>query len=165
LLGGGGLKHFLIKGLKTSKTTTEKTLATTIIKTMVNSTKVLDLFLWSPLLVLALMTGGFSMPSLLKVGIWAMEGKVLPLLSDSLEGSWLEGFFPHFPWSYGPSVTSRSSVVVSPDGWLVSSTWFLLPTRQVVIGTCSSSLPVCARWSDLLLFLPGGSCIPRQLQH
>jgi hypothetical protein len=30
-------------------------------------------------------------------------------------------------------------------------------TGQVVTGTCNSSLPACARWSDLLLFLPSGN--------
>jgi hypothetical protein len=46
--------------------------------------------------------------------------------------------------------------VVTPDGWLVSSIWFLLSTEQVTLGTYDSSLPVCAKWSDLL-FLPGSS--------
>jgi hypothetical protein len=40
-----------------------------------------------------------------------------------------------FPWSYGPSIPSRSTDVVLPDDWLVSSIWFLLPTEQVAIRT------------------------------
>jgi hypothetical protein len=75
---------------------------------------------------------------------------------DSLGQRWPEGFFlsffffSHFPWSYGPSITSGSSDVVSPGDWLVSSIWFLLSTGQVVIGASGNSLPVHARYSELL---------------
>jgi hypothetical protein len=55
--------------------------------------------------------------------------------------------------------------VVSPDDWLVSSIWFLLSTGQFAIGIWGNSLPVCLRWFDLLLFLPGGSCVALLLQH
>jgi hypothetical protein len=59
------------------------------------------------------------------------------------------GFFSSFPWSYGPSVASGSSELVSQDGWLVSSILFLLSTGQVTTRTCGSSLPVCAVWFNL----------------
>jgi hypothetical protein len=74
-----------------------------------------------------------------------------------------EGFFPMFflvLWA----ITSGSSKVVSSDSWLVYSIWFPLSTGQMAIGTCGSSLPVCAEWSHLLWFLPGGSCIALPLQ-
>jgi hypothetical protein len=109
--------------------------------------KVLELFLGHPILKLAL------------------EGRdVAPFVRQLGWARWLEIFFFHFPWSYGLSVTSGSSEVVSPGEWLMSSIYFFLPTGQVVIGTCSSSLPVCARWSDLMLFLQGGSCTTLLLQ-
>jgi hypothetical protein len=56
-----------------------------------------------------------------------------------------------------------SSEIISPDVWLVSSIWSLLSTGQVAIETCGSSLSTHARWSDLLLFSPGNSCISLQL--
>jgi hypothetical protein len=37
----------------------------------------------------------------------------------------------------------------------VSNSWFLLSIGQIAIRVCDSSLPVCARWSGLLLFLLG----------
>jgi hypothetical protein len=46
----------------------------------------------------------------------------------------------------------------------VSRIWFLLPRWQVAVGICGRSLPVCARWSNLLLFSPGSSCIALPLQ-
>jgi hypothetical protein len=54
--------------------------------------------------------------------------------------------------------------VVSSDSWVVSSIWFLLSTGQVAIGTYGSSLPVCARWFNLLLFSPGSSYVALLLQ-
>jgi hypothetical protein len=39
-----------------------------------------------------------------------------------------------------------------------------LSTRQVAVGTCGIPLPICTKWSDLLLFLPGCSCIALLLQ-
>jgi hypothetical protein len=53
--------------------------------------------------------------------------------------------------------------VVSPDGWVVGNIWFLLSTGQVAIGTCGSSLPVCAKQCDLLFSL-SSSCAALQLQ-
>jgi hypothetical protein len=88
---------------------------------------------------------------------------MLPLLLD-LRGRQLEGFSPLFNWSYGLSIKSESSEVVSPGDWLVSSIWFLLSTGQVVIRTWGKSLPVCVRWFNLL-FSPGSSCVALQLQH
>jgi hypothetical protein len=79
--------------------------------------------------------------------------RVMPLLLDSFFF-----LFFHFPWSYGPSITSRSCNVLSPGDWLVSSIWFLLSTGQVAIRTWSSSLLVHARCSEMS-FLPGGSCV------
>jgi hypothetical protein len=43
-------------------------------------------------------------------------------------------YFFYFPWSYGPSVTSKSSEVISPGDWLVSSIWFFLSMGPVEIG-------------------------------
>jgi hypothetical protein len=40
-------------------------------------------------------------------------------------------FFSCFPYSYGSSVTSRTSDVVSPGDWLVSGIWFLLSTGRL----------------------------------
>jgi hypothetical protein len=54
--------------------------------------------------------------------------------------------------------------VVLPGVWLVSSIWFLLSTGQLVIGAWCNSLPLHARCSDLLFFLPGGSCVDLYLQ-
>jgi hypothetical protein len=78
------------------------------------------------------------------------KGPALPV-SQQLAG----GVFPHFPWSCGLCVTSRSSEVVSPDGWLVSSIWFLLSTGCVAIGTCGLCKVV---W--FVAVFPGGSCVP-----
>jgi hypothetical protein len=90
---------------------------------------------------------------------------VLPFWSDNWgRGDGWRIFSPCFSWSYGPSLTSWSSGVASPDGWLVSSIWFLPSTGQVAIGTCGSSLPVCTKWTYLLLFLPGSSYVALQLQ-
>jgi hypothetical protein len=61
-------------------------------------------------------------------------GRVLPTCQDSLRASQLEVFFLCFPWSNGLSVISRSSEVVSPNGWLVNSIWFLLSTGKVAIS-------------------------------
>jgi hypothetical protein len=47
--------------------------------------------------------------------------------------SWRIFFSLFLPWSYGPSITSRSSDVVSPNDWFVSSIWFLLSTGKVAI--------------------------------
>jgi hypothetical protein len=69
----------------------------------------------------------------------------VPLVRQLGWGETAEGLC--FLWSYGLSVMSGSSEVVSSDSWLVSSIWFLLSTGQVVIGTCGMSLPVCAKWS------------------
>jgi hypothetical protein len=91
---------------------------------------------------------------------WALWGRVLPLLSDSLGRRRLEVFWFfvfHFPWSYGPSIVSGNSEIVSPDGWLVSSICSFCPQSRLQFE------PVCARWSDLL-FLPGGSCVALPLQ-
>jgi hypothetical protein len=110
------------------------------------------LFLWHPILVLELDILGYV-------------GKGAAPLIGQLQGESAVGFFPpHFPWSYEPSVISRSSEIVSADGWLMSNIWFLLSTVQFAIGTCGSSLCVCARWSYLLLFSPGGSCIALPLK-
>jgi hypothetical protein len=53
--------------------------------------------------------------------------------------------------------------VVPPDDWLARSIYFLLSTGEVAIGTWGNSVPVCAKWSDLL-FLPGSICISLPLQ-
>jgi hypothetical protein len=54
--------------------------------------------------------------------------------------------------------------VVSPNSWLVSNIWFLLSTGHVAIGMSGSSLPVCARWSNLLVS-SSCSCVALQLQQ
>jgi hypothetical protein len=72
-------------------------------------------------------------------------------------------FFFCFPWSYGPSIVSKSPEVVSPDDWLIGSILFLLSTGQVAIGTWHNSLTVPARWLGLLI-LTGHSCIALHLQ-
>jgi hypothetical protein len=74
------------------------------------------------------------------LGILAFVGEVVAPLVRQL-GVEIAGrcfsflfFFFHFPWSYGSSITSGSSDVVSPGDWLVSSIWFFLSTGQVAIG-------------------------------
>jgi hypothetical protein len=62
------------------------------------------------------------------------------------------------------SITSRSCEMVAPGDWLVNSIWFLLSTGQVAVGIWGNSLPVHSRWLDLMLFLPGSSCVALQLQ-
>jgi hypothetical protein len=85
-------------------------------KILVILAKVLDLFLWCPILVWEL-------------GILGFVEKGAAPLAGQLEVEMAEGFsFPCFPWPYGPSITSRNSEVVSSDGWLVSSIWFLPST-------------------------------------
>jgi hypothetical protein len=89
---------------------------------------------------------------------------VLPLLLDTLWWRLLEGFFHFFPlslvlWAFHCKWESQSGLTR-----LINSSWFLLSTVQVAIVTWSNSLPVHARWSDLLLFSPGGSYIVLQLQ-
>jgi hypothetical protein len=79
-------------------------------KSSVCSVKVLDLFLWCPILVLVL-------------GILDFVGKGATPLDRQF------GFFSHFSWSYGPSVTRRRSEVVSPGDWVVNRIWFLLSTE------------------------------------
>jgi hypothetical protein len=54
--------------------------------------------------------------------------------------------------------------MVSPCDWFVSSIWLLLSTGQVAFTNWGNSLPVHARWSELLLFLPDSSCVALQLQ-
>jgi hypothetical protein len=83
--------------------------------------KVLDLFLWHPFLVFVL-------------GILDFLRKDAAPLAGQLGGEVAGGVFFHFPWSYGPSVTSGSCEVVSSDDQLMSSNWFLLSTGQVAIG-------------------------------
>jgi hypothetical protein len=66
------------------------------------------------------------------IGAWYSGlcwGGCCPFLLDRLvwEDGW--SFFPCFPWSYGLSITSRSSEVVSSDDWLVISNWFLQQGR------------------------------------
>jgi hypothetical protein len=89
------------------------------------------------------------------LGILGYVGKGAAPLVLQIRGESARGFSPCFPWSSQLSVTSGSSEVVSPDG-----EEYLVPSVivQVASGTCSSSLPVCARWSDLL-FLPISSYI------
>jgi hypothetical protein len=84
---------------------------------------------------LALITGGHFVPlPVLKVGILCYErGRVLPS-SWTAWGELAGGFFPHFFWTYGPSVTRGSSEVVSPDSWLVSNIWFLCPQGRLQLG-------------------------------
>jgi hypothetical protein len=130
-------------------------------KVTVSSVKVLYLFLWHSILLLVLNNWVLVPLSLHKVGILGYVGKDAAPLWESLGKSCLEVFFPCFPWSYGSSVTSGSCEVSHQTN--VSSIGFLLSTGQVAIGTCGSSLPVCARWSNLLLFSLGGSCIALQL--
>jgi hypothetical protein len=60
-----------------------------------------------------------------------VEKGAVPLVRQ-LGRRWL---FLSIPWSYELSITSRSSELVSPNDYLVSSIWFLLFTGQVVIGT------------------------------
>jgi hypothetical protein len=62
-----------------------------------------------------------------------------------------------FPWSVGLSGAGKISEVVSSEGWFVSSHWSLVPTGQVAIKLCGSSLPDSPRWSDMCLFTPGGN--------
>jgi hypothetical protein len=81
--------------------------------------KFLDLLLWNPVLILVLGILGF------------VEKGAVPLVRQ-LGRRWL---FLSIPWSYELSITSRSSELVSPNDYLVSSIWFLLFTGQVVIGT------------------------------
>jgi hypothetical protein len=58
-----------------------------------------------------------------------------------------EGFvFPCFYWSYGLPVMSGSCEVVSSNGWLVSSIWFLCPQGRLQLG------PVVAHYQ----FVQGG---------
>jgi hypothetical protein len=97
---------------------------TATIKSSVCSVRVLDLFLWNLVLVLAL-------------GILAFVWKGASPLVGQLGWRWLEhflGFFSHSPWFYGPSIASRSSEVVSPGSWLVSSIWFLLSMGKLQLG-------------------------------
>jgi hypothetical protein len=89
---------------------------------------------------------------------------VLPLFSGSLGGNWLEFFQSCFPWSDGSSGAGRSSEVVSPEGWLVSSIWFLLCIMQVAIKVCGCLLPDGPRYSDMLLFMPSSSWVTPQQQ-
>jgi hypothetical protein len=62
--------------------------------------------------------------------------------------------------------SSGSSDMVSSCDWLVSSIWFLLSIVQVAIWAWGNSLPVCVRFSELLLLLfsPGGGCVVLQLR-
>jgi hypothetical protein len=87
-------------------------------KNSVSLAKILYLRLCSPMLVLELMTGGYSVPSLSKVPIFCYMGKVATSLVGQLGwGVSAEGFFfSHFPQFYGLSVTNRSSEMVSADG-------------------------------------------------
>jgi hypothetical protein len=57
---------------------------------------------------------------------------MLPLLLDSLEGGGWRVVF--CLWSYGPSITSRSSEVVSPSDWLVNSIWFFCSLGRLQLG-------------------------------
>jgi hypothetical protein len=69
---------------------------TTTTKSVVSLAKVLDLFLWHPILVLVLMTGGYSVSlCLLTVGILGYVGKSAAPLVGQLAGE-LAGtvFFP-----------------------------------------------------------------------
>jgi hypothetical protein len=52
--------------------------------------------------------------------------------------------------------------VVSPSDWLVSTVWFLLSTRLVVIVRLGKTA-THARWSELL-YSPGSSCVALHLQ-
>jgi hypothetical protein len=80
--------------------------------------EVLNLFLWCLVLVLVLDILDY------------VEKGAAPLLGQLGGGMQLKGFCPCFPWSYGPSIRSGSSEVVSSEG----SIWFLLSIGQVEVG-------------------------------
>jgi hypothetical protein len=88
---------------------------------------------------------------------WAMWERVVVLLFDSLWGKRLAAFsvlFSSVWWAVCCMWELWS--VVWPEGWLVSNSWSLLPTKQVAIRVCDCSLPGCPSWSVMLLFSPGG---------
>jgi hypothetical protein len=68
--------------------------------------------------------------SLLKVGILGCVGKEAAPLTRQLMGELAVGVFSPV---FLPSGAGRSSEMISPEGLLVSSSWFLLPTRQAAI--------------------------------
>jgi hypothetical protein len=139
------------KGEKTKKKKKIEKSSCNSNKCLVGLAKVLDFFLWYLILVLVL-------------GILGYVGEeLLPLSLDSFRVRELEGFPPTFLALMG-CLLQQDPEVISPDDYIVSSILFLLSTVQVVVGACGSSLPVCERWSDLLLFSPGGSWIALQLQ-
>jgi hypothetical protein len=92
-------------------------------------------------------------------------GRVLPILLDSLGGvSCRVSFSPLlslFWWAvrYKWELWSGFTRWLACEQYLVSSVH-----GQVSIRTCDRSVPVCARWSDLLWFLPGVSWVALQLQ-
>jgi hypothetical protein len=49
------------------------------------------------------------------------------------------------------------SEVVSPEGGFVSSHLYLLPTGLVAIELCGCLLPDSSRWTDIFLFMLGGT--------
>jgi hypothetical protein len=55
----------------------------------------------------------------------------LPFLSDRIGGSQLGGFYSCYPWSDGLAGVGRSFEVFSSESWLLSSSSFLLPSRQL----------------------------------
>jgi hypothetical protein len=89
-------------------------------KSTVCLVKVLEFFLMHPILVLVLGILGF-----LEKGAAPLVGQI----GWRELGSWVFfSCFSHSSWSYGLSITSGSSGMVSPVNWLVSSIWFLLST-------------------------------------
>jgi hypothetical protein len=116
-------------------------------KSSVCLVRILDLFYWHPIMVLALGILGF-----VRKGAAPLVGQLGVEMAKEFVS-----FFLLF-LVFGPFVTSSSSGVVSPGDWLVSSVCFLLSKGQVAIGAWGNSLPIHGRCSELL-FSPGGSCI------
>jgi hypothetical protein len=72
-------------------------------------------------------------------------------------------FFPAFIDLMGHLVPVRALKWSHQIAGLWAVFDYFCPHGQVATGTCDTTLPVCARWSDLLLLFPGGSSVVLQL--
>jgi hypothetical protein len=83
---------------------------------------------------------------------WAVWQCMLPLFAYSLGGSWLRSFWVLCFLGLMGCLVQVGSPKVSSEGWVLSSHWSLLPTRQVVMEVCGFSLPDWPKWSYMFLF-------------
>jgi hypothetical protein len=125
-------------------------------KSSVTSVKVLDLFIWHLILVLALVilcfVGKGAAPLVRQLG-WRL-----------LEGFWFWFWFCFLLFLVSWAIHCQRESWSGLTRWLAYKQYLIvLSTGQAVIETWGNSLPVSAKWSDLL-FSPGGSCIVLQLQ-